>query len=306
MKHKMKKGYSLFLVLLVFAVSSKNVLAQAHQTQLVLLGTGTPFANPERSGPSLAIIVNNVSYVVDCGPGVVRRASEASNKGIKSLEAAQLKKLFITHLHSDHTAGYADFIFTPAVLDRNAPLEVYGPIGLKNMTHHILSAYQEDMNIRIHGLEKGDARGYKVNVHEIQPGIIYRDSNIIVKAFKMNHGAWKNAFGYRFETRDKVIVVSGDGTYSEELVKNAKDCDILVHEVYSMEGLSKREKRWQLYHSTFHTSTKQLADIAHKVHPKLIVLTHQLPFSASFESLLNEIKSYYKGPVVSGNDLDIY
>jgi ribonuclease BN (tRNA processing enzyme) len=300
---KMKKIYSLLIALTIFSVISKPLGAQ---TKLVLLGTGTPFANPDRSGPSLAIIVNNTSYIVDCGPGVVRRASQASGKGIPSLEASQLKKLFITHLHSDHTAGYSDFIFTPAVLDRNAPLEVYGPYGLKNMTQHILSAYQEDMDIRIHGLEKGDARGYKVNVHEIQPGIIYRDSNIIVNAFKMNHGAWKNAFGYRFETVDKVIVVSGDGTYSEELVKNAKDCDILVHEVYSIAGLLKREKRWQLYHSTFHTSTKQLADIANQVHPKLIVLTHQLPFSAGFESLLNEFKSFYKGAVVSGNDLDIY
>ena len=280
--------------------------AQPSKTQLVLLGTGTPFANPERSGPSLAIVVNNVSYVVDCGPGVVRRAEQANQKGIKSLAAENIKKLFITHLHTDHTAGYPDIIFTPAVLDRNSPLEVYGPLGLKNMTTHILQAYSEDMNIRINGLEKGNKNGYKVNVHEVGSGIIYKDSNIIVKAFKVNHGSWRSALGFRFETADKTIVVSGDCTFSEALIKNAKDCDILVHEVYSEEGLNKREQRWKDYHSTFHTSTSQLAAIANKVKPKLLVLTHQLTFGSTLSSLIEEIKVNYKGPVVNGNDLDIF
>ena len=293
---------------LVFSLFTTSLIAQEKNTgtQLVLLGTGTPFANPSTSGPSLAIVVNNVSYIVDCGPGVVRRAEQANQKGIKALAAENLKKLFITHLHSDHTAGYADIIFTPAVLDRNAPLEVYGPLGLKNMTSHILQAYIEDINIRINGLEKGDKNGYKVNVHEVGAGIIYKDSNIIVKAFKVKHGSWKSALGFRFETADKTIVVSGDCTYSEDLIKNAKDCDILVHEVYSEEGLNNREQRWKDYHSTFHTSTSQLAAIANIVKPKLLVLTHQLTFGTSLTSLMEELTKKYKGPVANGNDLDIY
>ncbi len=300
------KYICLCFFLSLFSASNSYSQPEMPGTKVVLLGTGTPFADPDRSGPSVAIVVNNVSYVIDCGPGVVRRASAAFQKGVKGLEASQLKKLFITHLHSDHTTGYPDFIFTPAVLDRNAPLEVYGPKGMQAMTNHILAAYKEDMDIRINGLEKGNADGYKVNVHEIIPGIIYKDANVIVKAFHVKHGSWPEAFGFRFETKDKVIVISGDCTYSEELVKNAKDCDILIHEVYSMEGLSKREKRWQDYHSAFHTSTQQLAEIANKVKPKLLVLTHQLLFGATEESLLNEIKQRYHGPVVYGKDLDIF
>ncbi len=275
-------------------------------TLLVLLGTGTPFADPERSGQSLAIVVNNTSYIVDCGPGVVRKAAAASQKGVKGLKANELRKLFITHLHSDHTTGYTDMIFTPAVLDRDTSLEVYGPKGLSYMTEHLLLAYKEDMKIRIEGLEYGNQKGYQVNVHEIEPGVIYKDANITVKAFRVNHGAWKEAYGYRFETPDKVIVVSGDCTYSEELIKNAKDCDILVHEVYSMEGLAKREKRWQDYHSTFHTSTEQLATIANLVHPKILVLNHQLFFGSKQESLLQEIRKTYSGKILVGNDLDVF
>lgn len=300
------KRQSLSAFLLVFFVASVfSQPAGITKTQIVLLGTGTPNTDPERSGPSLAVIVNNTSYVVDCGPGVVRRAAEAKNKGILSLAPSSLKRLFITHLHSDHTIGYPDFILTPAVLDRNAPLTVYGPKGLQAMTDHLLAAYNEDIDIRVHGLELGNPDSYRVIVHEIQEGIIYKDSNVIVKAFKVHHGSWPEAYGYRFETTDKVIVVSGDCTYSENLIKNAKGCDVLIHEVYSMEGFTKRDKHWQDYHSVFHTSTEQLAEIANKVKPKILLLTHQLLWGASKESLVTEIQKHYGGKIVYGNDLDI-
>ena len=293
-------------IAILFVGSTVLLKAQNTDTRLVLLGTGTPFADPNKSGPSLAIVVNNTSYIVDCGPGVVRRAAEASKLGFPSLEAAQLKTLFITHLHSDHTVGLADIILTPAVLDRNAPISIYGPAGLIKMTDDLMSAYKEDIAIRINGLEKGDAIAYQVYTNEIKEGQIYKDSNLIVTAFNVQHGQWNNAFGFVFQTKDKKIVVSGDCTYSENLIKYAKDCDILVHEVYSDAGLKKRTERWQDYHSTFHTSTYQLADIANKVKPKLLILNHQLTFGTSLQSLLDELKSKYAGPVVNGADLDVF
>jgi ribonuclease BN (tRNA processing enzyme) len=296
-----------YIFIIALLISTCGLLkAQNTDTKLILLGTGTPFADPTKSGPSLAIVVNNTSYIVDCGPGVVRRAAEASKLGFPSLEAAQLKTLFITHLHSDHTIGLADIILTPAVLDRNAPIRIYGPVGSKKMTDDLMTAYKEDIAIRINGLEKGDAIAYQVYTNEIKEGQIYKDSNLTVTAFNVQHGQWDNAFGFVFQTKDKKIVISGDCTYSENLIKYAKDCDILVHEVYSDAGLKKRTQRWQDYHSTFHTSTYQLADIANQVKPKLLILNHQLTFGTSLQSLLDELKSKYAGPVVNGADLDVF
>lgn len=194
------------ILIIAFLFSAFSILnAQKTNTKLVLLGTGTPFADPNKSGPSLAIIVNNTSYIVDCGPGVVRRAAEAKKLGFPSLEAAQLRTLFITHLHSDHTIGLADIILTPAVLDRNAPITIYGPVGTKNMTNHTMSAYKEDIDMRIYGLEKGDAVAYKVNTTEIKEGEIYKDSNITVTAFNVKHGNWKMHLVLCFKPRIKKL-----------------------------------------------------------------------------------------------------
>lgn len=281
-------------------------MARPSDTKLVLLGTGTPNADPDKMGPSLAIVVKGASYIVDCGTGVVRRAAAAARQNMPALDPAHLTTLFITHLHSDHTIGYPDMILTPAVLERKGPLEVYGPKGTAAMTSHILQAYKEDIDIRTRGLEHGNPDAYKVNVHEIQPGLIYKDSNVTVRAFPVRHGSWPAAYGFRFETPDKIIVVSGDCTYSEELMAAAKGCDILVHEVYSEKGFATRTAAWQKYHSAFHTSSKQLADIANKARPGLLVLTHELLWGATPEDLLKEITESYKGKVVFGNDLDVY
>jgi ribonuclease BN (tRNA processing enzyme) len=276
------------------------------KTQIVLLGTGTPNADPERSGPSVAIVVGDTPYIVDFGPGVVRRAAAAYRNGIKGLDVKNLKTAFVTHLHSDHTLGYADLIFSPWTLERKEPLVVYGPRGISAMTEHILSAYKQDIDIRTNGLEPSNKTGYKVNAHEIKPGLIYKDENVTVRAFPVRHGSWPEAFGYRFEAPDRTIVISGDCTPSPSVIENCDGCDVLVHEVYSTAALKKRAPEWQKYHSSFHTSSVELAELASKAKPGLLILYHQLLWGTSEEELLNEIRRTYSGKVVSGRDLDVY
>lgn len=276
------------------------------RTQIVLLGTGTPNAEPDRSGTSIAIIVDGVPYIIDCGPGVVRRASAAYQAGVKGLALSNLKIAFITHLHTDHTVGYPDFIFTPWVLERNEPLEVYGPPGTQSMTEHILKAYEEDIKLRIEGLEPINPEGCKVNVHEIDTGLIYEDENVRVKSFPVKHGSWKYAFGFRFETPDRVIVVSGDTAPTEAIIENAEGCDVLIHEVYAEAWFKRKKPEWKKYHASFHTSSRELAEIAKKVKPGLIILYHQLHEGTTEEELLEEIREIYKGKVVYGHDLEVY
>ncbi|MDX6383680.1 MAG: hypothetical protein QOK48_1253, partial [Blastocatellia bacterium] len=216
------------------------------------------------------------------------------------------KRAFVTHLHSDHTVGYPDLILTAWVMGRVEPLEVYGPKGIRDMTAHILKAYQQDIDLRMNGLEHEDPNGYKVNAHEVKPGIIYKDANVTVKAFLVKHGEWPEAFGYRFETPDRTIVISGDTAPTESIVENCNGCDVLIHEVYSEAGFATKTPAWQKYHSSFHTSSSQLAAIATRAKPGLLILYHQLFWGTSEENLLNEIRKGYVGKFVSGHDLEVF
>jgi ribonuclease Z len=177
------------------------------------------------------------------------------------------------------------------------------------MTHHIIEAWSEDNDIRIHGLEKGNSTGNAVNAHEIQPGVIYQDSNVKVTAFRVPHGAWKESFGYRFDTPDRVIVISGDEAPSEAIANACNGCDMLLHEVYSHFGYSASDDGWKAYLRSAHTSTDELAEIATKARAKTVVLYHQMYFGGPTDTdarIVRELAARWKGRIISAKDLDVY
>jgi ribonuclease Z len=278
-------------------------------TQIVMLGTGTPFADPVRSGPSVAVVVNDTPYIVDFGPGVIRRAASMSPKyggSIKGLDTTRIKRAFLTHLHSDHATGYPDLIFTPWVNGRDEPLEVYGPEGIVEMTGHIVKAYGEDIRYRLYGLEPANNQGWRVNAHAVNEGVVYQDDNVKVEAFRVKHGTWPNAFGYRFTTPDKVIVISGDAAPDANIEKYSQGADVLIHEVYSVAGAKALPLFWQNYHRGNHTSAHELGELAARVKPKLLVGYHVIAFGATEAGIVREIKEKYQGDVVLANDLDVF
>jgi ribonuclease BN (tRNA processing enzyme) len=279
----------------------------AAQTRVVLLGTGTPIPDPDRSGPGVAIVAGGSVYLVDAGPGIVRRAEAARRAGVAELTQPNLKVVFLTHLHTDHTLGLADLIFSPWVIGRGTPLEIFGPHGTLAMTNHLVAAYEEDIRIRVEGLEGQDRRACCANAHEIAPGVVYQDSNVRVTAFLVEHGSWPEAYGYRFDTADRSIVVSGDTRPSEAVVAACHGCDVLVHEVYDSAAWAQRPPHWQRYHASFHTSAPALARLSARAQPRLLVLYHQLFWGTTPEQLIAEIRrAGYSGRVVSGNDLDVF
>ena len=275
------------------------------QTQVVMLGSGNPNADPDRSGPAVAVVVNGTAYLVDAGPGVVRRAALAARAdGLPALQVTAISKVFITHLHSDHTLGLPDLILSPWVLGRVAPLRLWGPVGLQAMANDILRAWSKDIAVRTQGLEHANSTGDQVIVHEIKPGVIYRDANVTVTAFLVHHGSGDQAFGYRFQTADRTIVFSGDTSPVPAVVQACQGCDLLFHEVYNQNG--KLTPAWRQYMAAFHTSAQELGALATAAHPKLLVLYHQMPEGTSQAALLAEVRRYYKGAVVSARDLDIF
>lgn len=288
----------------------------ASNTKVVLLGTGTPLPDPERAGPSVAIVVNGTAYIVDAGVGLVRRAAAAA-KTIDALRPVKLRIAFLTHLHSDHTLGLPDLMMTPWIMGRTAPLELYGPPGTQAMATHIVEAYAVDRKTRTEGLEHSNATGWRVNVHEVAPGVVFKDSNVTVTAFRVKHGSI-DAFGYEVVTPDRTIVLPGDTAPTETIAERCHACDILIAEAYTQQSFDMISTEWQRYRRAFHMSTGELGAVATKAQPKLLILFHrgnagcdQLGTEACREAgsearLLAEVRQVYGGRVVAGHDLDIY
>ena len=319
------------LLLVALAASAQQLPKErTNRTKVVLLGTGQPVPDPDRSGPATAIVVDENAYLVDFGPGVMRRAKGAVlDRRIAALEPANLKVAFATHLHSDHTVGYPDLIFTGWTSGRRVPLEVYGPTGLKSMTDHILQAWRIDIETRTNadGLQRGIPEGWKVNAHDIKPGVIYKDSKVTVTAFPTKHAM--ESYGYRFDTPDRSIVISGDTNPTEETIKACNGCDVLIHEARAQEFFDRLPEGSgsRSFVSKFHTTSEQLAALAARAKPGLLVIYHSSiswrglhPAPSGNQLLListgqadstpdvlqQEMGSRYSGHFVIGRDLDVY
>ncbi len=286
-------------------MSFLSLLAQA---AVVVLGTGTPNPDPERSGPAVAVVVNRTAYLVDAGAGVMRRAAAAAQRHeLPALGVARIGVVFLTHLHSDHTVGLPDVIHTGWVAERTAPLRLFGPRGTRDMAEHLTRAWDRDIRVRLDGDQPRTPEGWRVDATDIQPGVVYRDSHVVVTAIRVPHSNWDQAYAYRFQAGDHVFVISGDTTPSDAVADACAGCDVLVHEVYSAERWKARTPDWQRYHAGSHTSTVQLAAIAARARPKLLVLYHQLYWGATDADLLAELQAAgYSGAVVSARDLDRY
>jgi ribonuclease Z len=274
-------------------------------TKIILLGTGTPYPDPNASGPATAVVVGQRVFLFDAGAGVMRRMN-AADLPISGPEA-----VFITHLHSDHTLGYPDLILTSWIMRRTSRFPVFGPTGLRRMTNHLLAAFSEDIEIRTKGLEREVPGGYKVNVREIGPGLIYHRDGVRVMAIAVPHGSWKNAFGFRLDTPGRSIVISGDTRPSPALEASARGVDVLVHEVYSASHLREEDrpggKLWPQYMREFHTSDIELGQLAARAKPKLLILTHTIRMGATDEELLTAIRAGgFTGEVRIARDLDRY
>ena len=274
------------------------------RSQIIILGSGTPKAEADRVSSGVAIAVEDQPYLFDCGHGIVQRVVQAHARGKIAWDSTDLTRLFLTHLHADHTVGLPDLLFTPWIHGREAKVLAFGPPGLETMARHILQAYGE--NIREHlAAHPSSESGYQIDVHEVGEGICYQDERIQVHALTADHGDLA-AFSYRVITPDGTVVLSGDTKPVPAFADWARGCDVMIHEVYSSSQFAGRDRAWQRYHSRVHSSSAELAALALEIRPRLLLLYHQLFWGQTPDELVDEVTREYDGQVISTNDLDVF
>jgi len=293
------------------------------------MGSGDPTPNPYRFGPALAVIVNGYPYFVDCGEGWWRAlAKSVLSQGAVDLPSiftlANLKYMFLTHLHEDHTVGLPSFISNPFKFGFGADKKVYGPDGVDEMIGHVSAAWNIDRNEMFQGSthQKGDgatALGIPIDPRtELEGAPIFEDENVSVVVYPTKHGALVHTYAYRFTTKpdNRVLVFGGDGHYSEGLVAAAKDADILFVEGITRDKIKfatwggKTEEEKVKTISAYHMFPSDMKKVQDQSGVKSIVMVHVQNYSdpETFDRLgvLKEMQQEGVKNILQAQDGDLY
>lgn len=276
---------------------------------VTLLGTAAPTLDPEVSGMSTLITIGKTQFLVDAGRGVVPQLSKL-NPGNEAKAFAGIDRVFLTHLHYDHIVSLDDFWLSRWQFGgrKRVPLQVWGPGGTQASIDHMIGAYEVDVSDRFTRSESLGIRGkenlrIKILTTEIaQDGVIYAEDGITITAFAVDHGM--PALGYRIDYANKAVVISGDTTYSPNLIKNAQNVDLIIHEVFSFSPEYKNNPLRPIILGA-HTTPEQAAAVFNLTKPKLAVYSHIGNFGGAESSIdyVGRTREHYTGRIILGEDL---
>ena len=287
----------LCILLLLAACASPAAFAQ--EIKLTLLGTGTPAPVMNRFGPSILVEAGGQKFLFDAGRGALQRLTQLK------LSWRDVNGVFLTHLHSDHVVGFPDLWLTGwLTAQREAPLQVWGPKGTKNMMSHLEQAYEFDIRMRLAD-EHASATGVVILASDIASGFVVEKNGVKITAFDVDHAPVEPAFGYRIDFAGRSVVLSGDTRFSENLIRHAAGVDVLVHEViapdtYRRAGLAPELAQTIMVH---HATPEQAGEVFARAKPRLGVYSHIGRPSATEADLIPPTRKTYAGPLEVGEDL---
>lgn len=286
----------LIQLLITYLLLIIPVAVFADYMRIILLGTGSPRPDVSRTGPAVLVEVGGKYLLFDAGRGVVDRLNQLD------IPASEIHQVFLTHLHSDHISALDDLWMTGWIYQRQQPLTVYGPTGTESFTQQLQQAYAYDVALRQRyaGLGKNAAI---LIANEIRPGVIYAENGIKVTAFLVDHKPVDPAYGYRIDFGERSVVISGDTTYSDNLIDHAQDVDLLIHEIFAAkEEILEKNPRLQKI-ERYHTNPTQLSRVLDKTKPRMTILTHVILIGVEESSVITQLKDGYTGEIRMGEDL---
>jgi ribonuclease BN (tRNA processing enzyme) len=278
------------------------------KTRIILLGTkgGPRVGEAGRSNPSTLILINDVPYLVDCGYGASKQLLTAG------IALNRLRYVFITHHHSDHNLEVGPLIYNAWITGLPVHIDLYGPAGLRRMTRLFFAYERFDINTRIVDEGREDPRKL-VSVHEFaRAGMVLHNDAVKITSCQVRHPPISQAYAYRFDAKDRSVVISGDTAYAPQLAEFARGADVLIHEVMylpGIEALLKRlpnAKRLRQHLMAAHTLPEDVGRIAAQAGVGTLVLSHFVPGddpTITDEQWSEGVRKHFKGPIIVGKDL---
>ena len=269
--------------------------------KVTLLGTGMPPPTMRQFGMSTLVEAGEKTFLFDCGRGALQRLAQVE------ISTNAIDSLFLTHLHSDHLVGIPDLWLLGWVGGRESPFVVQGPEGTQEMMSHLEKAFQFDIRIRRDEVEELPAQGIEIVTTELGEGVVYDDGGVKVIAFLVDHGPVRPAFGYRIDYEGRSVVLSGDTTYSDNLIKHSQGTDLLVHEAIAPKARRARtgganpERSRRIM--SYHTTPEQAGEVFRHIKPKLAVFSHVPNAPGAADEIMTGTQGVYTGPVEMGEDL---
>ncbi len=262
--------------------------------RVTLLGTGTGGAGSAvRAGPSTLIEVGSDILLFDCGRGVTQRLAQAG------MAAAKVQQVFLTNLRSDYTVGCADVWLSGWLGGRDDPLSVTGPKGTVEMTDHLQRAFAPDIQSRF----QENKAGAKFAASDIAENLVYESDHARVTAFVVDHGPMAPAYGYRIESGNRVVVISGATTYSENLVQNARRASVIIHEVMAVDKDFLDDSERLRKEMATHTTPEDVAKVLRATRPGLAVLSPLELVQTKEADVMRRVRPQYPGTLEIGYDL---
>lgn len=275
--------------------------------RLILLGTGGgPRPRKTSSAPAQVILINDRAYVVDCGDGVSRQLVSAG------VSLPTVRHIFLTHHHSDHNAGYGNLILLAWASGLQTRVDTWGPPPLEKMTRLFFEMNECDIATRI--ADEGRTPLVPlVHVHELSAGgLVMQDEHVKVTSALVHHPPVVPAFGFRFDSRDRSVVISGDTTPSDNLIRLAQGADVLVHDALYVPGIDRLVARvpnaTSLKQSilSHHTTVEDAGRVAQAAGAKTLVLSHLVPAEdpeVTDQMWIDAAHTHFQGHVIVGKDL---
>ena len=289
------------------ALSAAPGSAQGAKTRLILLGTGGgPRPRITSANSAQVIVAGGAAYVIDCGDGVARQLVFAG------VPLPSLRHVFITHQHSDHTADYGNLIWLSWAAGLRTRVDTWGPPPLEEMTRLFLQMNAADINTRI--ADEGRVPlAPLVHVHELKEGgLVMEDDNVRVTAALVDHPPVTPSFAYRFDARDRSIVISGDTAKSDNLIKLAKGADVLVHEAMYEPAIDRlvatvpNATTLKKHIIDSHTTVEDCGRVAAAAGVKTLVLSHLVPSddpAVTDRMWIDAARAHFGGTIVVAKDL---